>query len=75
VCRRAQPIDAKQPWKILARSFGYIVTLGLLPVSRTNGLPLRVSHVVEPPGPFNVLVTFWVFQLSSVQKANCAMSG
>ena len=45
------------------------MTLGLLPVSRANGLPLRVSNVVEPPGPFKVIVTFWMFQLSSVSKS------
>ena len=36
----------------------YTVTLGLLPVSRANGLPLRVSNVADPPDPFTVIVTF-----------------
>ena len=61
------PDGTMNPGKILARRrSGYTVTLGLLPVSRANGLPLRVSSVVDPPGPFNVIVTLWMFQLSSV---------
>ncbi len=77
--RRAYLIEAERPVSVssdggetalfsVPQVYGCRVTLGLLPVSLASGFPLFASKVVEPCGPLRVMVTAWMFQLSSVSK-------